>query len=517
MIKSVLVAALSVTLISTGFASPHHKASRGHSKKETSKKSRKANSSSYNRGRRSVRVYEAETPKHHDIGRATITGKNINVRQSPSTGADVVKKVSGGNVAITAQKGDWYKIRCQYGTEGWVRADNLNIATKAPKVASKSSTKAAVAKAVNNVTPGSTRYANLVARTVKVYNGSSTTNSVATKVHGGKVLVVDKWNNWYRVKFEHGTIGWVQKEALEFPDNFDFKNAKHAPVVATKTPAKPKDNFVEIKNTGEIVTPETVAVKKPAKKDTGSATIMATVMGDRIDVRRGPSHSNSLISRIPGGPAQMIDKHGDWIQLRFPHGTVGWVNQSHVSYPGHEIVAAPKTYVASNYGSSSGSAESLMKVADTFRGIKYIYGTQSRHSTDCSGFTMQAFKLVHVDLPRTAAQQSKCGGAKISRWDLQTGDLIFFNTRGYVSHVGIYIGNQHFIHASSGGGRVMESSLNETYYSNRFLFGKRVLSGEKVRELKLPKMGELPTEAGDQRDDNRVDVVGDKKGQQGDH
>jgi hypothetical protein len=93
------------------------------------------------------------------------------------------------------------------------------------------------------------------------------------------------------------------------------------------------------------------------------------------------------------------------------------------------------------------------------------------------------------------------------------GDLVFFNTRGYISHVGIYIGDSKFIHASSGGHRVMESSLNEQYYSNRFLFGKRILPPSKVKKLELPGTGELPKENQDQRQDNenKVDLSNDQK------
>lgn len=523
MIKSVLVAALSVTLISTGLGAPSKKSSRTHSKKAVSRKSHHENNrkasgkKSYDRGRRvaSSKSERSSAPKHSsskEIGRGTLTGTNINVRSAPSSDAKVVTKASGGNVAVLAQKGDWFKVRCQHGSEGWVRQDFIQVATKSssPKVKTISLDPVpAVAAKYSGSTSGLTRYVNLQPRNVNIRKGPSTSNSIANTVHGGKALVVDKWEDWYKLKFQHGTVGWVRKDALNFPSNFDYKNSRNAPTttVATKAPAKPKENVVEIVDSGEVVTPETVAVKT-TPKDNGSEGIKAMVMGDRIDVRRGASKSNSLIMRMAGGPATIVDSHGDWKQLKFPGGTVGWVHESHVSYPGHVITEPPPTYVASNDG---GKLDGLMKEAYDFkrRGVRYGYGSSSRSITDCSGFTLQAFRSIGVSLPRTAREQAT-RGVKVGRWELKPGDLVFFNTRGYISHVGIYIGNQHFIHASSGGGRVMESSLNETYYGKKFLFGKRIISPSQVKKLDLPKSGDLPTEQNNQRDENRVDLSGNQ-------
>jgi cell wall-associated NlpC family hydrolase len=121
---------------------------------------------------------------------------------------------------------------------------------------------------------------------------------------------------------------------------------------------------------------------------------------------------------------------------------------------------------------------SLMDKASSFLGVRYRYGAASRSATDCSGFTTQVFKSQGVKLPRTAREQSS-RGQKVSRGELKAGDLVFFNTRGSrVSHVGIYKGNGKFIHASSGGGKVMESSLDEGYYKRRFAGARRVISAK---------------------------------------
>jgi cell wall-associated NlpC family hydrolase len=84
-----------------------------------------------------------------------------------------------------------------------------------------------------------------------------------------------------------------------------------------------------------------------------------------------------------------------------------------------------------------------------------------------------------IKLPRRAIEQSKVG-KYVSRNNLKPGDLIFFDTskhhRGYVNHVGIYIGNNKFIHASSAKKKVIITSLKKTFYSKRYKIARRVAS-----------------------------------------
>lgn len=101
-------------------------------------------------------------------------------------------------------------------------------------------------------------------------------------------------------------------------------------------------------------------------------------------------------------------------------------------------------------------------------GIKYRWGGNTpRQGFDCSGFTKYALKKSGKKIPRTAAQQSKASRT-ISRSTLRPGDMIFFKTKGTrVNHVGIYLGDGKFIHAASGGGRVMIDDLRKNYWQKR--------------------------------------------------
>ena len=131
-----------------------------------------------------------------------------------------------------------------------------------------------------------------------------------------------------------------------------------------------------------------------------------------------------------------------------------------------KIVAAPNSSIAARVISS----------AENKLGSTYVYGDTGKEGYDCSGLIYSIYcNELGISLPISSAAQSTFG-KQVSKSDLQEGDLVFFNTTGNgVSHVGIYIGGGKFIHASSGQGKVMTSSLDEGYYEDRYVNATRVL------------------------------------------
>ncbi|MFD2881924.1 C40 family peptidase [Paenibacillus rhizoplanae] len=102
-------------------------------------------------------------------------------------------------------------------------------------------------------------------------------------------------------------------------------------------------------------------------------------------------------------------------------------------------------------------------------------GGTNTNGFDCSGFTKYVFKNVGLTLPRTSKAQYKVG-TTVSKSNLRSGDLVFFNTLGNgVSHVGIYVGNGKFAQSSSSRG-VTISSMSQSYWANRYVGAKRVMS-----------------------------------------
>ena len=125
---------------------------------------------------------------------------------------------------------------------------------------------------------------------------------------------------------------------------------------------------------------------------------------------------------------------------------------------------------------TSSTREKIVNYAKQFLGRPYVYGSSGPKSFDCSGFTGYVFRQYGISLNRSAAGQAS-NGKTISRSDLLPGDLLLFHTtRDGISHAGMYIGNGQFIHASSGGGKVMISPLNSGYYDSRLVAAKRVIN-----------------------------------------
>jgi cell wall-associated NlpC family hydrolase len=122
----------------------------------------------------------------------------------------------------------------------------------------------------------------------------------------------------------------------------------------------------------------------------------------------------------------------------------------------------------------------LVKVAKSFMGAPYKYGGNTLRGLDCSAYVKKIYEIFDVQLPRSAREQYQVG-SRISREELAVGDLVFFKTRRYAkypTHVGIFIGDGNFIHASSGKGRlgVKIDSLGSNYYSGAFIGATRIKS-----------------------------------------
>jgi len=120
------------------------------------------------------------------------------------------------------------------------------------------------------------------------------------------------------------------------------------------------------------------------------------------------------------------------------------------------------------------------KYAKKFLGNKYVWGATGPKTFDCSGFTQKVYRQsTGITIPRVSIEQAKVG-KYVKYSELKKGDMVFFDTTkkrvGKVNHVGIYLSNGNFIHASSGGKRVMITNFNKKrFYKNRFLWGRRII------------------------------------------
>jgi len=118
--------------------------------------------------------------------------------------------------------------------------------------------------------------------------------------------------------------------------------------------------------------------------------------------------------------------------------------------------------------------DSLVETALRYRGVRYRYGGITTRGMDCSGLVYRVLNIHGIDAPHNSRALYRLG-KPVARKNLRSGDLVFFNTRGRgISHVGIYIGDSKFVHASSGKGWVRVDRLDEGYYARRYVGARRV-------------------------------------------
>lgn len=117
--------------------------------------------------------------------------------------------------------------------------------------------------------------------------------------------------------------------------------------------------------------------------------------------------------------------------------------------------------------------QSFMQVYEQWKGVPYRLGGNSYSGIDCSAFVQIAYRdALELSLPRTTKAQVKLG-AEIDYQDAQVGDLAFFKTSWNVRHVGVYVGNKRFMHASTSKG-VIISRLDNPYWASKFWHFRRI-------------------------------------------
>ena len=139
-----------------------------------------------------------------------------------------------------------------------------------------------------------------------------------------------------------------------------------------------------------------------------------------------------------------------------------------------------KTFGLTGFEVPAFEVQEMLDTALSYLGVPYRFGGASpRTGFDCSGLVNHVFRQTFgLSLPRTAREIAR-NGAAVARGALLPGDLVFFNTRGFLnSHVGIYLGDSKFVHAPNSRGRVRIDDMDNTYYRTRFNGARRISATE---------------------------------------
>jgi cell wall-associated NlpC family hydrolase len=117
----------------------------------------------------------------------------------------------------------------------------------------------------------------------------------------------------------------------------------------------------------------------------------------------------------------------------------------------------------------------VAKSAHKYIGVPYVYGGRSPKGFDCSGLVWFVYQQHGIELPVSSAKQARVG-KKVDRDELIPGDLIFFQNRGRIDHVGLYVGGNKMIHAPGRGRKVIKVNIKEKYYVQHYAGARRLVN-----------------------------------------
>ena len=254
---------------------------------------------------------------------------------------------------------------------------------------------------------------------------SHTAQMVDQAIMGNWVKILVEKEDWYLCQTHYNYVGWITKSAIhKCTINFisDWtKNAKH-----------------RIKTLNSIIYSET---------NISSIPISDGVLNNRLKITK------DLV---------------DWNEVILPDGRVGFIQKKNI-----ELVVEDKDL--------TNQSSIVISNALSMKGVPYLWGGNSSKGNDCSGFTQTVFMASGIQLPRDARQQAQVGKLLIDD-PIKEGDLLFFGTGDRVTHVGISMGGDKFIHQGSKlEGKVDIHSLNpkspiyNSYRKETFLYAKRVI------------------------------------------
>ena len=405
-----------------------------------------------------------------------ITGNGVRVRKEPSTSSTIVTLVEKGKkVEILDEKSDWYKISTGSST-GWVSAELIKKSGA-----------------------GKTMYVNTEVANLR--KSASTSSSIAGKLtKGAKVTTLEMSSDgkWYKIK--HGnTTAWISAELLSSSAsastssststssttgtvNDNNVNLRASASTSAKSLAKlSKNKKVTILSTsgewykvsvdGKTGYIHTKCVDKGTSSTTtttAASSSQGKINDNNVNLRKSASTSSKSLAKLSKNKVvTILSTTGEWYKVSVD-GKTGYVHSK----------CLDKVTSTSRAKTNTSKSSQIVTFAKKYLGYKYVWGAAGPSSFDCSGFTQYVFKKNGITLPRTSAEQSK-KGTKVVKSKLQAGDLVFFSgingSGSGVSHVGIYIGNDKFIHAANSSRGVVIDELSSTYYSKHYVTAKRFI------------------------------------------
>ena len=450
-----------------------------------------------------------------------VAAEEVNLRKGPGTSYEkVAKVVEGQTLYISETKGDWYKATVHGGNTGWI----AKWLVKTGGGSSEAGSQATTAKGF------------VIGQAVNLRKGPGTSyEKVAMVVQGQTLYITETKGDWHKATIHGGNSGWIAKWLVKIGGEEDSPASRSAsstvPVGKFETmpawvseelanvrtgPGKDKDVAFQLERGTKVTataldghwvklkTSEgktgwaaawVVSFVPPGEGITakeGSQTVdvhVGWVARPKVHLRSGPSEDSPRIGYAELSTRVIIVGQKDnWYKVAMDNGEVGWMAAWLIDTRGQRLARRNPGGSTSSAGRSdtafpspttkgrSGKGAAFVSTAMQYMGHRYQRGSASPgRGFDCSGFVHYVMKRHGIRLPRSSSTQMR-NGQPVSRGSLQPGDVVFFrNTykRG-ISHVGIYVEGDTFIHASNSRRGVVTDSLNSSYYAPRYAGARRM-------------------------------------------
>ncbi|MEI3392217.1 MAG: SH3 domain-containing C40 family peptidase [Clostridia bacterium] len=408
--------------------------------------------------------------------------ETVRMRKEASTESSVVTLISlDEEVEVLSEEGEWYKIKYKTYT-GYVRKDMLDVDGKtetAQNTNSENTTSSEEIKDKIEIGYTGTIASKLDLKLVP----SITSSNINTIEENSKIIIKDIINKWSYVETDNKS-GWVLTSKIKVSEQ---KNEE------VKTEENKEQTVEETKK--EENTEKTTSKEETKTEEKKKTEVTKYVSAETLNMRETANNNAKLINQLKvNTKVTVLETEGTWSKIKV-NGKTGYVASKYLSDKKVDVTSrseeisrgkqntqtentSSKNESNTQGTSSSASGNNIVAYAKKYMGYKYVSGGSSPSTGfDCSGFTSYVYKQCGISISRSSSAQASNGTA-VSKSNLQPGDLVIFNNRANTSigHVGIYIGGNTFIHAGNSGTGVITTSLSDSYYSARYVTGRRIIN-----------------------------------------